>query len=51
MMEKGEELECSRRAGGSGIREADSDDRGFPPRKTVIISLGSRWIMLKFIIL
>jgi hypothetical protein len=32
-MEKGKELECSRRAGGgkgSGIREADSDDRGFP---------------------
>jgi hypothetical protein len=30
MMEKGKELECTRRAGGSGIREADSDDRGFP---------------------
>ena len=38
MMEKGKELERSRRAGsakrilmkGSGIREADSDDRGFP---------------------
>jgi len=26
MMEKGKELECSRRAGGSGIREADSDE-------------------------
>ena len=35
MMEKGKELECTRRAGGgkgSGIREADSDDRGFPPK-------------------
>jgi hypothetical protein len=30
IMEKGKELECSRRAGGSGIREADSDDPRFP---------------------
>jgi hypothetical protein len=33
MMEKGKELECTRRAGGgkgSGIRFADSNDRGFP---------------------
>jgi len=34
IMQKGKELEYSRRAGGgkgSGIREADSDDRGVPP--------------------
>ena len=31
MMEKGKELECSRRAGGSGIREADSDEGVWNP--------------------
>ena len=31
MMEKGKELECTRRAGGSGIREADSDEGVWNP--------------------
>ena len=44
-MEKGKELECTRRAGGgkgSGIREADSDDRGFPLLLTALANFSTR---------
>jgi len=40
MMEKGKELQFPRRTGGSGIREADSDEGGLESAKRILMTGG-----------